>query len=168
MNRDPRTQGAIFAPRAPLHRHRACRQRPDDLQEVALVRRHQQTLTLSKPPPSQMGKYTFAHLVMPLASMPWSPSIPGSRDERGPSPERRIEVCPADFYAPELQTPEGAAAKRTLDRLTAGKNLTRVTGHRSYDRVVALCRIGQIALGGLLRQAGVVEGRRGSRDQAAR
>lgn len=88
----------------------------------------------------------------------------------GPSPGRWVEVRLADFYAPELHTPEGPAAKRALDRLTAGQTLTCVAGHRSYDRVVAVCRVGQVSLGDLMRQAGIAEGGRGRRpnDQAAR
>lgn len=88
----------------------------------------------------------------------------------GPGPERWVEVRLADFYAPELHTPQGPAARRALDRVTAGKTLTCIAQHRSYDRVVAVCRVGQAALGDLLRQAGIVEGGRGrgSRDQAAR
>ena len=79
----------------------------------------------------------------------------------GPRPEQWVEVRLADFYAPELHTPAGPAAKSALDRLTAGQRLTCVAQHRSYDRIVAVCRIKGVSLGDLLRQAGVAEGGRG-------
>nr|WP_246263664.1 nuclease [Caulobacter soli] len=79
----------------------------------------------------------------------------------GPHPDRWVEVRLADFYAPELRAPGGAAAKAALDRLTAGQQVRCTADHRSYDRIVAICRINARSLGDLLRAQGVVEGGRG-------
>ncbi len=79
----------------------------------------------------------------------------------GPRPERWVEVRLADFYAPELHAPGGRAAKIALDRLTAGQQVRCTADHRSYDRIVALCRINGRSLGDLLRAAGIAEGGRG-------
>lgn len=79
----------------------------------------------------------------------------------GPDPMRWVEVRVADFYAPELRAPGGAEAKATLDRLTIGRQAVCVAGRRSYDRVVATCRIGGASIGDLMRRAGVREGGNG-------
>jgi micrococcal nuclease len=81
----------------------------------------------------------------------------------GPSSDPRtwIEIRVADFYAPELHEPDGPAAKATLERLTEGRSLRCVAGKRSYDRVVATCTLGGVALGERLRRAGGREGGRG-------
>lgn len=72
-----------------------------------------------------------------------------------------IEVRVADFYAPELHTPDGPKAKAALERITMGRTAVCVAGRRSYDRVVAQCSIGGSSIGELMRRAGVVEGGRG-------
>jgi endonuclease YncB( thermonuclease family) len=74
-----------------------------------------------------------------------------------------VEVRLADFYAPELSEPGGQAAKAQLARLTFGRRLTCTAGHRSYDRIVATCRLGGTSLADLLRRAGVRQGGRGAR-----
>lgn len=72
-----------------------------------------------------------------------------------------IEVRVADFYAPELNAPGGREAKAALERITRGRRVECVAGKRSYDRVVATCRIDGRSLGDLMRRAGVSEGGRG-------
>src|SRR5690554_3939511 len=52
-----------------------------------------------------------------------------------------IEIRVADFYAPELRSPEGRQAKVALERIALGKVARCVAGRRSYDRVVAQCSI---------------------------
>lgn len=76
-------------------------------------------------------------------------------------PKTWIEVRVADFYAPELHSPGGAAAKAALERIALGKRATCSAGKRSYDRIVAACTIGERPIGALLREAGIVEGGRG-------
>ena len=76
-------------------------------------------------------------------------------------PTTWIEVRLADFYAPELREPGGQDARRTLERLAMGKVADCVAGRRSYDRVVATCRIGIAEIGNLMRAAGVEEGGNG-------
>lgn len=73
-----------------------------------------------------------------------------------------VEVRVADFYGPELNEPGGREAKRTLERLVMGRRLACQAGARSYDRVVAVCRVGSgESVGDLMRGAGVSEGGRG-------
>lgn len=72
-----------------------------------------------------------------------------------------VEVRVADFYAPELSEPGGREARETLRTLAMGRTLTCRAGRRSWDRVVADCRLGGAALGTLMARAGVVEGGRG-------
>lgn len=79
----------------------------------------------------------------------------------GPDPMQWVEVRVADFYAPELRAPGGPQAKATLERLTIGRQAVCVAGRRSYDRVVATCRIGGVNIGNLMRRAGVREGGNG-------
>ena len=83
---------------------------------------------------------------------------------RTADPNEWIEVRLADFNAPELHAPGGPAAKAVLERLVLQREVVRTSergrgGHvRSFDRVIARCRIGGASLGDLLRQAGVAEG----------
>lgn len=79
----------------------------------------------------------------------------------GPDPGDWVEVRLADFYAPELSAPGGQLAKATLSRLTRGRQLACVAQHRSYDRIVAECRIRNVSLGDSMRAAGIEEGGRG-------
>jgi hypothetical protein len=79
-------------------------------------------------------------------------------------PNEWIEIRLADFSAPELNAPDGLAAKATLERLALRREVvcTSERGRggrvRSFDRVIARCRIGGTSLGDLLRQARVAEG----------
>jgi endonuclease YncB( thermonuclease family) len=86
---------------------------------------------------------------------------------RLPDPNEWIEVRLADFNAPELHQPGGAAAKAALERIALVALdheviCTTERGRRgrviSYDRVIARCRIGGDGIGDLLRHAGVAEG----------
>lgn len=81
----------------------------------------------------------------------------------GPSDDPRtwIEVRVADFYAPELHAPGGAAAKAALTRIALGRQVQCRAGKRSYDRVVAHCVLGGASLGELMRRAGIGEGGNG-------
>jgi len=79
----------------------------------------------------------------------------------GTSADEWVEVRLADFYAPELSEPGGREAKATLEAIALGKTLTCTAGKRSYDRVVARCRLGGASLGDLMRRAGVSEGGNG-------
>lgn len=78
-------------------------------------------------------------------------------------PRTWVEVRIADFYAPELHAPGGQDAKRALERLAMGKRAACVAQHRSYDRVVAVCRVDGRSLGDAMRAAGVREGGNGRR-----
>ncbi len=83
----------------------------------------------------------------------------------GPSadPATWIEVRLANFYAPELSAPGGGAAKAMLETIARGKTVNCRAGKRSYDRVVAQCRLDGADLGDLLRRRGVTEGGNGWR-----
>jgi micrococcal nuclease len=72
-----------------------------------------------------------------------------------------IEIRLADFYAPELHDQGGREARQALVRITQGRRIDCIADHRSYDRIVAACRLDGIALGELLRRAGVAQGGRG-------
>lgn len=85
----------------------------------------------------------------------------------GPTPDRWVEVRLADFYAPELNSPQGPMARRTLDRVTAGQTLHCVAQQQSYDRIVAACRVNGVLVGDLMRRAGVAEGGRGQQVAAS-
>jgi micrococcal nuclease len=75
---------------------------------------------------------------------------------------RWVEVRVEDFYAPELKAPGGMSAKRALQDIAQGKHAVCTSrGRKSYDRVIATCRIGGISVGDWLRAAGVAEGGRG-------
>lgn len=84
----------------------------------------------------------------------------------GPTPEQWVEVRLADFYAPELSEPGGREAKGALESLVMGRNVSCTAQKRSYDRVVAICRLNGQSLGERLRRSGVVEGGRGKRPAA--
>lgn len=73
-------------------------------------------------------------------------------------PASWIEVRLADFFAPELSRPGGAEAKAALEQIAFGRTVRCQAGKRSYDRVVARCRLDGAPLGQLMRRAGVVEG----------
>lgn len=81
-------------------------------------------------------------------------------------PRTWVEVRLADFNAPELNTPLGAAAKAVLERIALGRAAQCVAGGGrtrrvvSYDRVIATCRIGGRRIGDLMREAGIEEGGR--------
>jgi micrococcal nuclease len=76
-------------------------------------------------------------------------------------PNSWIEVRVADFYAPELHSAQGPAAKIALERIAMGRAAQCTAGRRSYDRVVARCTIGGSSIGELMRRQGVPEGGRG-------
>ena len=79
-------------------------------------------------------------------------------------PRRWIEVRLADFNAPELATPEGPRSKAMLEELALGRvarceaRRGRSGRVRSYDRVIAICRIEGRSVGDLLRAAGAPAG----------
>ena len=80
---------------------------------------------------------------------------------RGLARETWVEVRLADFYAPELDTPAGQAAKAALSGLAFGRTLSCTAQHRSWDRIVAVCARDGRPLGALMRRAGLREGGRG-------
>ena len=77
-----------------------------------------------------------------------------------------VEVRLADFDAPELNEPGGAAARTRLARLALGREVVcqAVPGRngrsRSYDRVIAVCAVRGRSLGRTLRDEGAAEGGR--------
>lgn len=79
----------------------------------------------------------------------------------GATPDQWVEVRLADFYAPELSEPGGPAAKRALETLVMGKAVSCIAQKRSYDRVVASCRLNGQNIGDRLRRNGAMEGGRG-------
>jgi len=79
----------------------------------------------------------------------------------GRGPQTWVEVRIADFYAPELHAPGGREAKAALERIAKGKRAVCTAGRRSYDRVVATCRIGGVSIGELMRREGINEGGNG-------
>lgn len=78
-------------------------------------------------------------------------------------PDQWIEIRLGDFYAPELNAPGGAEAKRRLTALAMGRRLVCRAGRRSYDRVVGHCSLDGVPLGRRLRAGGGREGGRGYR-----
>jgi endonuclease YncB( thermonuclease family) len=72
-----------------------------------------------------------------------------------------VEVRLADFYAPELHSPAGPAAKAALERIAMGQQAWCRAQHRSYDRVVARCSVDGRDIGDLMRRAGIQEGGNG-------
>lgn len=81
----------------------------------------------------------------------------------GDGHDRWVEVRLADVYAPELHEPEGPAAKAILERIVSGRRLVCAAGRRSYDRVVATCRLDGRLLSERLTSAGAPVGGRGRR-----
>jgi endonuclease YncB( thermonuclease family) len=79
----------------------------------------------------------------------------------GQGPENWVEIRLEDFYAPELHSPTGPDAKAALERVAMGRNADCIADHKSYDRVVATCRIGGRSIGDLLRTVGGAEGGNG-------
>lgn len=79
----------------------------------------------------------------------------------GNSPSQWVEVRLVDFYAAELGSSGGPAAKAALESVALGKVADCKAGPQSYDRVVSACRIGGKAVGDVLRAKGVPEGGRG-------
>jgi endonuclease YncB( thermonuclease family) len=71
-----------------------------------------------------------------------------------------VEVRLEDFYAPELNALGGREAKEALESVTKGKRLSCLASHRSYDRIVATCKIGTASVGDLMRRR-VLEGGNG-------
>ncbi len=71
-----------------------------------------------------------------------------------------MEVRIADFYAPELHEPGGREAKAALERIAKGRRVECLAQHRSFDRVVAVCTVRGVSLGGRMRAASVANGRR--------
>jgi endonuclease YncB( thermonuclease family) len=80
-------------------------------------------------------------------------------------PTTWLEVRLADFDAPELADSGGPQAAATLRRIGLGKHVwcsvTRGRNGRtvSFDRVIAVCRLGRGSLGDLMRAEGVAETR---------
>lgn len=88
--------------------------------------------------------------------------------EVGRGPKSWVEVRVADFYAPELNAPGGQQAKAALERITRGKRAVCTAGHRSYDRIVANCRIGGVSIGEFMRRQGIAEGGNGQQNTSAK
>ena len=76
-------------------------------------------------------------------------------------PAGQIEVRLADWYAPEINTPEGRRAAEVLRSIVMGRTVKCRAMHRSYDRVVAQCALDGTDIGRIMRSRGVVEGGRG-------
>lgn len=77
-----------------------------------------------------------------------------------------VPVRIADFYAPEWSEPGGPEATFALMRLTRRAWITcGPAQHRSYGRIVAVCKVRGKSLGDLMRAKGVQEGGRGARSQ---
>ncbi len=74
------------------------------------------------------------------------------------NPHEWIEVRVADFYAPELKTSEGRAAKAVMAKIAMGKQVSCVAGRKSYDRTIAQCTVDGARIGDIMRRAGVREG----------
>jgi micrococcal nuclease len=79
----------------------------------------------------------------------------------GAGPAQWVEVRLADFYAPELSSDGGREAKRALETIAKGRRATCTAQKRSYDRVVAACKIGGVSIGDLMRAQGIGEGGNG-------
>ncbi|HVI30587.1 thermonuclease family protein [Phenylobacterium sp.] len=78
-----------------------------------------------------------------------------------------VEVRIADFNAPELSDPGGAAARDALEQLVRYKRASCVAGNRTHDRIAARCTVAGQSVADLLRAAGVREGGNGRRPAAA-
>ncbi len=79
----------------------------------------------------------------------------------GPGRSDWVEVRMADFYAPELSSADGPAAKRALEHVAMGRQVSCIAEHQSYDRIVARCELEGRSLGDLLRGEGGLEGGNG-------
>jgi len=79
----------------------------------------------------------------------------------GEGRENLVEVRLADFFAPELSAPGGAAAKAALEKVALGRQAQCVANQRTYDRIAARCRIDGQPVGDLMRLAGIAEGGHG-------
>jgi hypothetical protein len=79
-----------------------------------------------------------------------------------------VEVRLADFYAPEISSPTGPAARAALQSIAMGKQASCVAGLGIYDRVAARCQIDGQAIGDLMRTAGIAEGGDGTSDRRPR
>lgn len=86
----------------------------------------------------------------------------------GPRKDQWVEVRVADFYAPEIGSKQGPAAKAALSRIAQGKQATCLAEKRSWDRVVATCTIEGRSIAEHMRRAGVAEGGRGQPTAASR
>ncbi|GGB10113.1 hypothetical protein GCM10011491_42570 [Brucella endophytica] len=79
-------------------------------------------------------------------------------------PNEWIEVRLADFDAPEVHQPGGAAAKAALEHIALHREVTctvkRGRNGRvvSFDRVIARCQIATDSIGDILRQVGIAAG----------
>jgi micrococcal nuclease len=82
-------------------------------------------------------------------------------DARGAGPAGWVEVRLSDFYAPEISSATGPAAKAILEKIAKGRRVECVAGKQSYDRIVATCSLLGRSLGDFMRSAGVREGGRG-------
>lgn len=70
-----------------------------------------------------------------------------------------VEVRIADFNAPELkEAGRGARAKAAMKSIALGRRVECLADHRSYDRMVSVCRLNGVSLGDLMRGAGIEEG----------
>ena len=72
-----------------------------------------------------------------------------------------MEVRLADFYAPEFHEARGPDAKAALIQIAKDQRVEYIAQHRSYDRVVAVCRLQGVSVGDRMRAAGVLAGGRG-------
>ena len=79
----------------------------------------------------------------------------------GQGPANWVEIRLEDFYAPELHSPTGPAAKAALEKIAMGRNAECVANHQSYDGVVPTSRIAGPSTGALLKAAGSIEGGNG-------
>lgn len=66
-----------------------------------------------------------------------------------------------DFRAPELNQKGGSAARNALRNIALNQFVTCTSyGVEGYHRVTAVCRIGDVSVGDLMRRAGIQEGGR--------
>lgn len=70
-----------------------------------------------------------------------------------------VEVRIADFNAPELkEAGRGARARAAMKAIALGRRVECRADHRSYDRMVSVCRLDGVSLGDLMRAAGIEDG----------
>lgn len=92
-------------------------------------------------------------------------AVPG----RERDPTTWVEVRLADYFGLELHEPGGKKEAAALKSITTNQRVyctvTRGKNNkvRSFDRVVAVCRINGVSLGDLMRAGGNLEGGRGAR-----